>query len=147
MKSAVKTIKGDLFNDKRGSICFANNFQLNKYKRFYIISLPRKKMIRAFHGHMKERKAVFPISGSLIVCIANINNPFNPSKKNKVTKIILDSRDPKLIEISPKYANGIMSLEKNTSVIFFSDKIVEESEKDDYRFDAYYWGKEIWNVD
>ena len=140
----VKLIKGKKIEDKRGNIRFSNSFVLNKYKRFYQIDLPKKGMIRAFHGHMQESKAVFPISGSLLLCVVNLDNPIKPSRKNKVRKFILDSNQPSVIEIPPKYANGIMSLEKNTRVIFFSDKTLDQSKKDDYRFSKNYWG-DIWN--
>lgn len=140
----IKLVKGRRLEDKRGDIRFSNNFLLDKYRRFYQIDLPKKGTIRAFHGHMQETKAVFPISGSLLLCVVNLDNPVNPSKKNKVRKIILDSNQPSVIEIPPKYANGIMSLEKNTRVIFFSNKLLSDSKNDDYRFPENYWG-DVWH--
>ncbi|KKQ35050.1 MAG: hypothetical protein US51_C0018G0012 [Microgenomates group bacterium GW2011_GWA2_37_6] len=92
---------------------------------------------------MKESKAVFVISGSILLCIVRMTNSKIPSKKIKVKKIILNSFLPQIYLVPPKYANGIMSLEKNTKVFFFSDKTLQESKKDDFRFDEDYWGN-IW---
>ena len=102
-------------------------------------------MIRAFHGHLKESKAVFVISGSLLLCIAKLTNAENPSRKIKVKKIILKSDNPQICLIPPGFANGIMSLEKKTRVIFFSNKNLKESQIDDYRYPINYWGEEVWN--
>ena len=144
MNKSPKLIKGGKFENRKGIIKYANGFSLSGFKRFYQIDLPRKNIIRAYHGHMKESKAVFVISGSIILCVVYLSNKINPSKKIKPKGIVLSSKSPSVYFIPPKFANGIMSLEKNTQVIFFSDKTVKQSEKDDYRFPEDYWGKEVW---
>lgn len=146
-KDDIKFIKGGIFQDENGELRFANGFNFKKIKRFYHITLPRKKMIRAFHGHLEEAKSVFPLSGSLVLCVVKIDNKNTPSKESKVKKIKLDSKSPRLVLIPAGYANGIMSLEKNTSVLFLSDKTLEQSKKDDYRFSPGYWGKEVWQTE
>lgn len=139
----VKLINGGVFSDNKGTLRFVNNFTFKGVKRFYQIDINKKNIVRAFHGHMRESKTVFVISGSILLCLAKINDPKNPSKKIKIKKIVLDSKSPKVCIIPPKYANGFMSLEKNTKVIFYSDRTLEESEKDDFRFPKKYWG-EVW---
>lgn len=138
------TFTGGKFTNEKGTIKFVNDFKLSKYKRFYAIEMPKKKIIRAFHGHIKESKAVYVASGSVLLNYVKLTDKINPSKKAKVNKIILKSESPQIVLIPKGFANGIMSLEKNTQVIFFSDKTVNESEKDDYRFSEDYWGEEIW---
>lgn len=140
----INIIKGDIFSDHRGAIRFVNDFTFKNVKRFYQIDLPRKGMIRAFHGHMKESKAVFVISGTLLLSLAKLTDIKNPSRKIKVKKIILKSKYPQICIVPPGFANGIMSLEAKTQVIFFSDKTLKQSKKDDYRFPIDYWGKDIW---
>ena len=144
MNNSPKKIKGNKFTNDKGTIKFVNDFSLKRFKRFYQIDLPKAAIIRAFHGHMKESKAVFVISGSILLFIAKLTDKNIPSKKIKPKKIILSSDFPSIYFIPPKYANGIMSLEKNTRVIFFSDKTLKESEKDNCRFPQDYWGKNIW---
>ncbi len=138
-----RLIRGGSFTNKNGTIKFINGFSLKGFERFYQIDLPKKNIIRAYHGHMKESKAVFVISGSILLCIVRMTNSKIPSKKIKVKRIILRSSLPQIYLVPPKYANGIMSLEKNTKVFFFSDKTLQESKKDDFRFDENYWGN-IW---
>ena len=58
----------------------------------------------------------------------------------------LSDRNPKILFIPPKHANGFRCLENDTRIIFFSTSSLEESEGDDYRFPFDYWGKEIWEV-
>lgn len=145
MNILPKLIKGNKFINDKGTINFVNNFSLKSFKRFYQIDLPKTGIIRAFHGHMRENKAVFVISGSLLLCLVKLTDAKNPSRKTKIKKIVLMSSYPQVCKIPPGYANGIMSLEKNTQVVFFSDKTLKESEKDDYRFPEDYWGKKIWD--
>ncbi len=139
----VKLIDGGAFSDVKGTLKFVNNYTFKGVKRFYQIDINKKNTIRALHGHMRESKAVFVISGSVLLCLAKITNPKNPSKKIKIRKVLLDSNYPRVCIVPPKYANGIMSLEKNTKVIFYSDKTLKESENDDYRYPENYWG-DIW---
>ena len=83
-----KKINGGIFSNNLGTIKFVNDFDLKSYKRFYNITLPRKNIIRAFHGHLKEGKAVFVTSGSLLLCSVKIDHKVKPNKKNKVKKYI-----------------------------------------------------------
>lgn len=143
MKS-LKEIKGGSSTNKLGTISFVNDFNFNGIKRFYSINLPKKKIIRAFHGHFKEDKAVFVSKGKVLLCIVKLDDKSKPNKKNRVKKIILSENDPKVVYIPKGHANGIMSLEKNSNVLFFSNLSLKNSIKDDYRFPFDYWGKDIW---
>jgi dTDP-4-dehydrorhamnose 3,5-epimerase len=145
--NSFKIIKGGNFSNNLGTISFVNDFNFNGIKRFYSIYLPKKKIIRAFHGHFKEKKVVFVISGSILLCIVKINKNPNLSKKNKVRKIILNAEEPKLFLIPEGYANGIMSIKDKTNVIFYSNKTLNHSTKDDYRYSEDFWGKNVWNYE
>lgn len=140
----VNILKGGKFTNEKGTIKFVNGFNFKNVKRFYAIDLPKKNIIRAFHGHFKETKSVFVTSGSLLLCIVKLDHKTNPSRRTKVKKIIINSQNPQVINIPKGYANGIMSLEKDTQVIFYSNKTVHESEADDYRFPENYWGEKVW---
>jgi hypothetical protein len=54
-------------------------------------------------------------------------------------------RTPSVLAIPEGYANGFMSLEGETSVLFFSSSTVEESADDDVRFPARHW--DPWQVE
>ena len=136
--------EGAHHKDLRGSIRFVNDFTFPRVKRFYEVE--HKEIIpRAFHGHLKEEKYVFVISGSILFCLVELDNPTNPSKDNKVLKYYLDSDNPKILYVPAGYANGFKPLEKRSRVMFFSTFSVEQSKDDDYRIPHDYWGKEVWN--
>jgi len=140
-----KILSGNTRTDNRGSISFVNDFKFKRVKRFYQIESKNIKIIRAFHGHMKESKYVYVITGKILLCAVYLDNAKNPSKRNKVERFILSSENPQIIFIPPRFANGFRFLEKNSKVIFFSTSSLNQSLRDDYRYPPDYWGKEIWN--
>ena len=137
-------IQGDLSKDERGVVKFINNFKFEGIKRFYIVENINTEIIRAFHGHMKEAKYVFVVSGSILLCTVFLDDKKNPSKENKVEKFVLKSNSPEILYIPPSFANGFRTLEEDTKVIFFSTTTLEESLADDYRFPSNYWGDRVW---
>lgn len=147
MIKKVKIISGEVYKDKRGVLKFINKFNLSGIKRFYQVENTDTKIIRAFHGHMKESKYVYVVSGSILLCAVYLDNANNPSKGNKVEKFVLKASNPQIIHIPPSYANGFKALESSATVIFFSTSTLNESIGDDYRFPSDYWGKEVWEND
>lgn len=141
-----KLIYGSNFVDGRGKVSFINGFSFNNIKRFYQVENSQSQKIRAFHGHLKEDKYVYVAKGkALIVCVP-IDDPYKPNIKAMVTKTILSDGEPSIFYIPKGYANGFKILKRNTVVIFFSNKDVSESKKDDFRFPYDYWGKNIWKT-
>lgn len=139
-------IEGGFHIDDRGQVSFVNDFDFKSVKRFYIIENFSNNTIRAFHGHLKETKYAFVVSGSAIFAVVKIDDPMKPDKGNKPDRFILSSRKPTILYIPPGYAHGFRVLEENTKIIFFSTVSLEESKKDDYRIPYDYWGKEIWEI-
>ena len=135
---------GKSITDTRGTISFVNDFTFKNVKRFYEI-IHTEATPRAFHGHMKEEKYVYVTSGEILLCLVHLDDPKNPSKKNKVYKYILNSENPTVVHIPAGYANGFKVLKKDSKVTFYSTHSVEESKNDDFRFSFDYWGAEIWN--
>lgn len=137
-------IKGNSAVDKRGHLSFVNDFNFKGVKRFYIIENSSTKIIRAWHGHLKEGKYVFIAQGSVIVAAVKIDNTKTPNKKNKIYRFILSSKIPSILYIPPGFANGFRSIENNTKIIFFSTSTLTDSQKDDYRYPVDYWSINIW---
>lgn len=135
-------IKGGLFRDKRGKVCFVNDFNFAEVKRFYVINNVKKGAVRAWHGHKNEAKYVFVVCGDALVGAVHIDNWKNPSKKSRVYSFLLSSKKPAILHIPKGYANGFKSLTADAKLIIFSTSTFEESKKDDFRFDAKYW--DIW---
>lgn len=140
-------IKGGLAVDDRGQLSFINDFDFVGVKRFYMAENFTDSTIRAFHGHKKEAKYVFVVSGSALVVAVEMDDTTNPSKDNKVNRFTLSDRSPSVLYIPAGYANGWKALEPDTKVIFFSTTTMEEAKDDDFRFPADYWGDDIWLIE
>src|SRR3989344_4039195 len=103
MQAEPKIINGNLRADERGAVKFFNNFNFETIKRFYQVENIDLKTIRAFHGHMKEAKYVYVVSGSIIFCAVFLDDKKSPSKQNKVDKFILKAEDSEILYIPPSY--------------------------------------------
>lgn len=138
MKPSVKIMTGDVFVDARGTVRFVNEFDFKNVKRFYQVENHSKGYIRAWHGHRKEEKYVYVASGSAIVGAVNLET-------EEVKKYILSSLKPTILYIPSNHANGFMTLQEDTKIIFFSSLSIEKTKGDEIRFPYDKWN--IWNID
>jgi dTDP-4-dehydrorhamnose 3,5-epimerase len=136
--STTKLINGGLAVDDRGSVRFVNDFDFQNVKRFYQVENHRQGFIRAWHGHKKEGKYVYVVSGSALIGVVNMDT-------NEVQKFVLSDKSPKVLWIPAGNYNGFKSLEENTKIMFFSTSTLEESLGDDIREDYDKWN--IWDED
>jgi len=134
-----KIIVGNRIYDDRGSIRFSNQLTFKKIKRFYIVHNYTKNFIRAWHGHKKEEKYISCIKGSFQISAVKIDNFKKPSKRNKVNTYFLNESNNNFVFIPKGYANGLKSLEENSELLILSTSSLQESVKDDFRYDANYW--------
>lgn len=130
--------------DSRGSLLFNNNFNFDDIKRFYHIKLPKKGIIRAFHGHLVEKKYAYILKGEIKIAIIPLTDAHHPAKNVEIQTYSLSASNPQILVIPPKNANGIMSISKDSEIIFYSTLSLEDSMKDDYRFPENYWGNDVW---
>lgn len=145
LSSKPQLLEGEARSDERGSVRFINSFNFAGIKRFYHVRNATTKVIRAFHGHIKEAKYVYVVRGKILLAFVKLTNAHNPSPKEKVQLVTLSDDKPSIQYIPPGYANGFKVLKEHSDVIFFSTSTLEESKQDDFRFDPYYWGKEVWD--
>ncbi len=138
-------IPGGLAVDDRGTLRFANEFQFDGVRRFYMVSNHLVGLVRAWHAHRREAKYVFAVSGAAIVGAVEIDDWSRPSKDLQVHRYVLSANKPAVLFIPPGYANGFKSLSHDTRLMFFSTATLEQSCGDDVRYDAHYW--DIWNVE
>jgi dTDP-4-dehydrorhamnose 3,5-epimerase-like enzyme len=136
--------QGNRATDDRGSLGFINEFGISDFKRFYTVSNHSSNFIRAWHGHLKEAKAVIVLQGVALVCAVEMNDCISPDKSNQITRHVLSGNNPAALYIPAGYANGFKTLTNDAIVLFFSSTTVEESQGDDYRFDFDYWNP--WEV-
>jgi len=130
--------------DDRGSVRFLNSLDLIQWKRFYIVENNSTGFIRAWHGHKYESKLMVVLSGSVLVGTLAINDFENPSKEEVPIRRVIHASANEALYIPAGNVNGFMSLTSETKVMFFSSSTLEQSKKDDYRFNWDYWN--IWEV-
>jgi len=88
MKNQPQIIQGNIHEDERGKLFYANEFDLSDVKRYYIIEHPDTKVIRAWQAHKKEQKWFQVISGSFLVAVVQPDNWEKPSEKLEVRKFV-----------------------------------------------------------
>ena len=122
----TKILNGGISIDDRCSVRFVNDFNFSDVKRFYQVENHSRGFIRAWHGHKKEGKYVYVVSGSALIGVVNMET-------EKISKFVLSDKSPKILWIPPGNYNGFKSLEENTKILFFSTSTLEESLGDDIR--------------
>lgn len=148
MANKPKLIDGGLAIDDRGLLRFVNDFDFSGVKRFYQVENHSLDTIRAFHGHLKEEKYLYPAAGSALVCLVELDNVKQPSKDTEVARFVVSAKTPQILHIPAGFANGFRMLEEDSKLIFFSTKTLNDSEQhDDYRYPYDYWGNDIWRVE
>lgn len=141
----VKFISGGTAVDDRGRLDFINELSLEGFSRFYVVSNHRQGFIRAWHGHRFEGKAVVLLQGSALVCAVEVDNWESPAKDLPISRNVLSLSKFGALWIPPGFANGFMSLTADAQLMFLSTSSLEDSAKDDIRFDAKYWNP--WDIE
>ena len=139
-------IPGQTAVDDRGQLSFAQGFNFEGVRRFYIVENFATNIIRAFHGHLQEEKHVLAVAGSALVLVAQLDDSALPFEHANLRRYVLSARHPSILCIPAGYANGFRALEPGTKLVFFSTATLEESLKDDYRFPFDRWGTHVWDV-
>jgi len=135
---------GGLAVDDRGELGFVNDFNFDGVKRFYTVANHHQGFVRAWHGHKREAKYVTAVSGAAVIGAVRVDNWDQPSRDVPVDRFVLSAHKPSVLYIPAGYANGFMSLTADLKLMFFSTTTLEQSQGDDFRFDARHW--DIWQV-
>ena len=135
---------GGLAVDDRGELGFVNDFNFEGVKRFYTVANHRQGFVRAWHGHKREAKYVTAVSGAAVIGAVRVDNWDQPSRDVPVDRFVLSAHKPSVLNIPAGNANGFMSLTADLKLMFFSTTTLEQSQGDDFRFDARHW--DIWQV-
>jgi dTDP-4-dehydrorhamnose 3,5-epimerase-like enzyme len=131
----IKLINGGISVDDRGSVRFVNDFNFEGVKRFYQVENHRQGFVRGWHGHRKEGKYVYVVSGSILIGVVDLFTEV-------LNKYVLSANSPKILWIPPGNYNGFKTLEENTKILFFSTSTLDESLDDDIRVEYDKWN--IW---
>jgi dTDP-4-dehydrorhamnose 3,5-epimerase len=132
-------IAGGRATDDRGALGFINSFELSEFKRFYTVENHEAGFVRAWHGHLKEAKAIIVLRGSALVCAVKMTDTATPSKSEPVKRFVLSAANTSAMLIPAGYANGFKTLTSDALTLVFSSTSLEESLNDDFRFPYDYW--------
>jgi len=139
MENNPYLIDGGKHEDERGELQFVNKFGFENIKRFYVIKHSDQEIVRAWQGHRYETKYFFCLSGGFSIKLLRIDNWTDPSKDLEVIGYSLNEGDVKILVVPPGFANGFKAMSPGSSLLVYSDKTVDESRKDDYRYDMNQW--------
>lgn len=134
-----KLIRGGVFRDDRGSICFNNQLTISGYERMYIINNSLELPFRGWHGHEFESKIFITVSGKVRFGAVRVRNWSKPDPDEPVISAEISSSSMDAFFVPGGYANGILSLEPGSQALVLSSSSLNESLKDDYRIDSQYW--------
>lgn len=136
----MELIKGGLSVDDRGKVTFVNDFDFSDVKRFYVVENHSRGFLRAWHGHEREGKYVFVVSGAAIVAYVPIRGEW------ELNRVVLSADNPQILFIPPGNYNGFKTLTDDAKIIFYSTATLEESRDDDIRERADIW-RGIWEIE
>lgn len=139
MKEKLTIIQGGTHEDQRGKLTFFNDFDMSPVKRFYIIEHPHTEVVRAWQGHQKEQKWFYVLKGVFKIVLVQPDNWQKPSGSLSTEEYILRPVENTVLHVPGNYATGFKALEPKSKIMVFSSFTVEESSKDDYRFDKDLW--------
>ncbi|WP_256011187.1 hypothetical protein [Desertivirga xinjiangensis] len=137
----AQIIIGEKHSDFRGSLRYFNDFDLSAVKRLYILEHPDTQVVRAWQGHRYEKKWFNVVAGGFEVVLIRIDNWLSPSENIPPEEYSLTSSENHILHVPGGYATGFRASEPNSKMLVFSNFSVEESQEDDYRFDAKKWFK------
>lgn len=140
-----KLLDGGIAIDDRGKLSFVNDFDFERVKRFYMVENHKQGFIRAWHGHRKEAKYIYVVSGSALIGIVPIIDDSNDITYLKAAeRYVLSADKPQILYVPPGYANGAMTLTDDAKIMYFSSTAMGEFEDDDIRFSHDQWN--IWDI-
>lgn len=135
MKNKPTLIKGGFFEDTRGRLDFANDFDLSEVKRMYFITNSEVGFFRGWQGHKIESRWFYCTSGKFEVQLLKIDNIEGNSDAFVKERYILESKKPQVLYIPCGYLNGFSSLEEDSKLMILSNFKLGENPNDEVRFD------------
>lgn len=132
-------IQGGIAKDIRGQIRFVNDFDMKDVKRFYIIRNTDLELIRGWRAHRIEQRWFYVLTGSFSLGLVEIDNWDKPNQELEVQRIILDSKENKLLHVPSGYGTAFKALEPNSELLVFADYHLDHAQLDDHTFNIDYF--------
>lgn len=132
-------MEGGNHEDARGMITFFNSFDLESFKRLYVFDIKSTHAVRAWQGHKIEAKAFIVVEGEVELAWVEIDDFESPSNDLLAESVQLSASKPQVKIIPGGFANGFKAISSKAKVLVLSDKSLDSSLKDDFRFDPALW--------
>lgn len=130
---APKLLSASSFRDQRGVLSAFPELDLKDIVRMYAIEPVNIQTIRAWQGHLIERKWFWAASGSFEVQSIPIDELGQPELDLR-SQWVLSAADESVLAIPGGFLNGFRALEASSRLLVFSDFDLETSKADDIRF-------------
>lgn len=135
----VELLAGERHADARGSVWSLNSFLFPGVRRMYVIEHPDTSIVRGWNGHQFERKWFYCMSGAFTLALVKLDDVHNPSPDLVPEIYHLAEGRSELVCVPAGYASAMRAETPNAVLAVFSDKTLEESVADSYRYDASKW--------
>lgn len=155
----TKLVNTLVLNDQRGFLSpLTDDIDPSLINRVCFVGDYGPGVIRGVHYHKKEWKIYAVLTGAAKFLSVDIPEylvddsnelgikEFLKANPSSVSSYVLSYRSPKILVIPPYRANGWMSLEENTNVIFLSNLTYKEALSDDYRYHHSIVSPKHWEV-
>jgi dTDP-4-dehydrorhamnose 3,5-epimerase-like enzyme len=138
-ESQVRIIDGSLHVDKRGTVCFVNDFNFKGVDRFYSIHAHRLRELRGWVGHQRDHKWFFAAHGTTLVAVVTPDRWDRPTENLSVNRFVLSAAKPQVLHVPPGHATASVNLSGEAILMVFSSGRIEDAATDDYRFAVDTW--------
>lgn len=129
--------KGGIYTDSRGDLIYNNNLpDLNfDIKRFFFIE---PACMRGWHGHQQEDNLFTVASGLVKILLVKPDDWELPSHHLPVLEYVL-SHNGDTLYVPKGYVSAMKCISEFGTVMVCSNKTMEESLTDTYRFSSEFW--------
>jgi dTDP-4-dehydrorhamnose 3,5-epimerase-like enzyme len=126
-------IKGNLFQDHRGTLRYNNDFDASSIKRMYLIENKDLSVERAWQGHKIEQRWLSAINGSFQITLVVPDHWEVPTQIKERYTFTLESETLDILHIPSGFLSHIKSLSEDADLLVFSDYKLGEI-ADEYKF-------------
>lgn len=137
--SDIRIVQGETHTDERGSISSLNAFRFQGVERVYFIHHPDPAVIRGWHGHKYEKKWFYCVKGGFTLAFVRPDDWEHPSPGLEAEIFELDESDSRILCVPEGYANCLKAKKKDSTLMVFSGKVLEEALEDSWRYDRSLW--------
>lgn len=135
----MELIEGGVHVDQRGVVSFVNDFDFHGVERFYHVKAHQPGQPRGWVGHQIEHKWFTALSGSILIAVVAPDDWEIPTSNLPVQRYVLSAQKPSVLHVPPGHATASIMLSFDAHLGIFSSGKIENTGKDDWRFDLGTW--------